>query len=114
MDEREQGFAIKFLWLQEQGSKAIHTHLRGTPGDLTVSLPPVKQRLRRFREGDTSCEDRIRARRPLTILGDVLSKFVFKYPFASAKNIVSHFDMSISTVKNLLGRELGLGQLIRR
>jgi hypothetical protein len=38
MDEREQRSVIKFLWLQEQRSKAIHTHLRGTLGDLAVSL----------------------------------------------------------------------------
>jgi hypothetical protein len=89
MDEREQRFIIKFLRLQEQGSKAIHYHLGGTLGHLAVSLPAVKRWLRRFKEGDTSCEDRNRAGRPLTIMGDILSKFLSKYPFASAKNIAS-------------------------
>jgi hypothetical protein len=56
MDERDQRFVIKFLWLQEQGSKVIHAHLRGTLGDLAVSLPTAKQWLHRSREGDTSCE----------------------------------------------------------
>jgi hypothetical protein len=78
MDEREQRFVIKFLWLQEQGSKAIHAHLRGTLGDLAVSLLTMKRWLHRFREGDTSCKDRNRARRPLTILEDVSSKFLSK------------------------------------
>jgi hypothetical protein len=48
LDEREQRFVIKFLWLQEQGSKAIHAHLRGTVGDCAVSLPTMKRRLRRY------------------------------------------------------------------
>jgi hypothetical protein len=80
MDEREQRLVIKIFWLQAQGSMAIHTHLRGTLGHLAVSLPTVKRRLRRFREGDISCEDGNRAGRLLTILGDVLSKFPSKIP----------------------------------
>jgi hypothetical protein len=47
MDEREQRFVIKFLWLQERGSKAIHAPLRATLEDLAVSLPTVKLWLRR-------------------------------------------------------------------
>jgi hypothetical protein len=104
MDERERCFVIKFLWLQEQGSKAICAHLRGTLGDLAVSLPTVKRWSHRFSEGDTSGEDRNRAGIPLTILKDVLSKFLSKYPFAPAKNIASHFHISVSTVKDLLAR----------
>jgi hypothetical protein len=76
MDEREQNLVVKFLWQQEQGSEAIHTHLWRTFGDLAVSLPTVKRWLPRFREGDISCEDRNRAGRSLTILGEVLSKFL--------------------------------------
>jgi transposase len=114
MNEREQHFVIKFLWLQEQGSKAIHAHLRGTLGDLPVSLPTVKRWLRRFRKGETSYKDRSRAREPLTILGDVSLKLLSKYPFASGKDISNHFDISVSTVKNLLAHELGLRKFTRR
>jgi hypothetical protein len=42
MDEREQRFIIKFLWLQEQGSKVVQAHLRDTLGDLAMSLPTVE------------------------------------------------------------------------
>jgi hypothetical protein len=114
MDEREQHFVIKCLWLQEQGSKVIHTHLRGAVRDLAVSLPTVKRWLRCFREGETSCEDRNRAGRPFTILMDVSSKFLSEYPFASAKNIRSPFDISVLIVKDLLARELGLRKSTRR
>jgi transposase len=64
MDKREQRSVIKFLWLQEQGSKAIHARLRGTLEDLTVSLPTVKRWLGRFTEGDISCKDRNRTGTP--------------------------------------------------
>jgi transposase len=114
MDEREQRFVIKFLWLQEQKNKAILTHLRDTLRGLAVALPTVKLWLRRFREGDTSCEDRSRAGRPLTILGEVLSKTFSKHPFASPENIASHFDLRVSTVMGLLARELGLRIFTRR
>jgi hypothetical protein len=37
-----------------------------------------------------------------------------KYPFASTKNIVSHFDIGGSTMKDLFARELGLCKFTRR
>jgi hypothetical protein len=64
--------------------------------------------LHRFREGNTSCEDRSRSRRPLTVLQDSVLKLLLKYPFASAKNIAIHFGISLSTVKGPLMREPGL------
>jgi transposase len=114
MDEWGQRFVVKFFWLQEQGSKIIHAPLRGTLGNLAVSLPTVKQWLRRFREGDSSCKDRNRPGRPPAILRDVLSKLLSKYLFPSAKNIASHFDISVSTVKDLLAHDLGLRKFTRR
>jgi transposase len=114
MDEREQHFVIRRLWLQEQESKVIHAHLRGTLENFALPLPTVKRWLRRFREGDTSCENRNRAGRLLTILGDSLPKFLFKYMFASAMNIASHFNINMSTVKDLLARELRLRKFTQR
>jgi hypothetical protein len=57
MDEREQCVVIKFFRLQEQVSKAIHTQVRGTRGDIATSLPTLKRCLRRFMEMDTFYED---------------------------------------------------------
>jgi hypothetical protein len=108
MDEREQRVVIEFLWLQEYETKETHAHLRGTLGATTVSLPAGTRWARRFGEGETSCEDKSRLCRPLTILGDVFSKFFLKYPFASAKMIVTHFNISGSTVEDLHVRELEL------
>jgi transposase len=71
MDEREQRVVIKFLWLEEYGTKVIHAHLPGTLGATAVSLRTVKRWVRHFREGYTSCKDKPRLGRPLTILGDI-------------------------------------------
>jgi hypothetical protein len=65
----------------------IHAHLPGTLDATAVLFLTVKRWVHRFREGDTSCEDKPRLGRPLTILGVVLSEFLWKYPFDSAKII---------------------------
>jgi hypothetical protein len=74
----------------------------------------VKRWLLRFREGDRSCEDRTRARRSVTILGDFFSKFLSEHPFVPAKNIASQVDINVSRVKDLLARELELRHFPRR
>jgi hypothetical protein len=43
-----------------------------------------------------------------------LSKFLSKYSFAAAKNIASHFDINVSTIKDFLARQLGLRKFARR
>jgi hypothetical protein len=43
MDEQEQRFVVKFLWLQGLGRKAIHTQLSGTPAEITLSLSTVQR-----------------------------------------------------------------------
>lgn len=114
MDGREQRVVLKILWLQKHGIEVIHVHLRGTLGATAVSLPTVKRRVRHFSEGDTSCEHKLRLGRPLIILGDVLSKFLLKYPFACAEIIAKYFDVSGSTVKNPFIREPGRRKFTRR
>jgi hypothetical protein len=114
MDEREWRIVIKFLWLQEQGSRTIHAHFHDTLGDLAVSLPTVKRWLHRFREGNTFSKHRNRPRRSLTFLGDVLSKFLSKFLFGSAKNIASQFCISLLTLKDLFVHEFGLRNFTRK
>jgi hypothetical protein len=107
MDEREERFIIKFLWLQEQGSKAIHAHLRAL-SEISLCL---------FLPCNGGCVASGKAIHPAKTKQSqkipynsraILSKLLSEYPFASAKNIASHFNISGSTVKDLLARELGL------
>jgi hypothetical protein len=47
-------------------------------------------------------------------LGPVLKKFLNKHPFANAKEMSGHFNISPPTVKEVLRRELGLKRSPRR
>jgi hypothetical protein len=64
--------------------------------------------------GAISCLDEVRPRGPLSILGPPLEHFLEKLPFATALMIAMHFNVSHSTVKDILSRELGLRKLSRR
>jgi len=114
MEKREQRFVIKFFFLKGLGSKKIHRKLQDTIGESAYCLAEVKFWLARFREGDLSCEDHERVGRPLAVLGTVLHKFLTKHPFASARIMAEHFNLSHPTVKEILQREMGLRKFTRR
>jgi hypothetical protein len=50
----------------------------------------------------------------MAIIGDILSKFLVIYPFASAKVMSRHFGMSSSTAKEVLSHELRFRKCARR
>jgi hypothetical protein len=58
---------------------------------------------------DLSCSDLSRAGQPPLTLGPQVEAFLQKYPFASARIIAKHFLATVSTVKEILQRELGSG-----
>jgi transposase len=113
MDEREQRFVIKFLWLQGLGWKAAHTQLSSTLTGTALSLSTVQRWLRRFKEGNTLREDAERPGRPRVIIGNILRKFLARYLFTSAKGMSRHFCVSPSTIKEVLSRELGFRKYSR-
>jgi transposase len=108
MNEFEQRFIMKYFHLKGWGNRRITAELEGTFQGSALSRATVKPWLRKFKSSDLSCLDENRRGRPLTILGPVLKKFLDKYPFASAKVLSRHFDISPPTVKEILHRELGL------
>jgi transposase len=114
MDEAEQRFVITFPWLQKLGGKTIHAQLLATLGGQAVSISTAKRWLRRFKAGDTSCEEAERLGRPMLMMGDSFRMFLEKYPFASAKIMSDHFDVSRATVKAILSRELRRRKSTRR
>jgi transposase len=114
MDEFEQRFIVKYFHLKRWENKRITAELESTFQGSSLSNTTVKRWLRKFKSGDLSCSDEIRPGRPLTILGPVLKKFLQKHPFASAKVMSTHFDISPPTVKEILSRELGLRKYIPR
>jgi histone-lysine N-methyltransferase SETMAR len=114
MDEVEQRFVVKYFFLKGWGNKTITAELQTTFGDSAISNSTVKRWIRKFKNGDFSCDDDSRPGRPLATLGPALQKFLDRYPFASAKVISRHFRLSPPTVKEILMRELGLRKFSRR
>jgi hypothetical protein len=49
----------------------------------------------------------------MVIIGDILCKFVAGYPFASAIVMFRYFGVSLSTVREVLSRELGFKKCVR-
>jgi hypothetical protein len=52
MDEREQRFIVKILWLQGLSGKATHAQLSGKLAESALSLSTAQWSLRRRKDGD--------------------------------------------------------------
>jgi hypothetical protein len=114
MDEAEQRFVVKNLFIKVWGNKKITAEIQIAFGGFAVSNSIFKIWIRKFKNGDVSCDDDPRPGRPLAILALVLQKFLDRYPFSSTRVISRHFCLSPPTVKEILGRELGLKKISRR
>jgi transposase len=114
MEKEEQRFVMKSVWLKGWGAKRIHEQLKSTLGDDSYGVSQIKIWLQKFRNGDLSCKDSPRSRRPLLTLEPQLEAFMQKYSFASARVIAQHFLTTAPTVKDVLQRELGMRKFSRR
>jgi hypothetical protein len=56
MDHFEQRLVLKFLFLKGLRYKAAHMELSSVLGEQAYSLSQTKQWIRRFKDGDLSCE----------------------------------------------------------
>jgi transposase len=79
-----------------------------------LSLSTVQWWLQRFKQGNTSYEEAEGPGRPMIVIGDILSKFLAKYPFASVKVMSQHFGVGALTVKETRVREFGFKKYARR
>jgi hypothetical protein len=114
MEKREQRFVIKFLWLLGERPRQIYHELLATLGSDASSEDSVQYWVGRFASGDTSCEDISRPGRLLTDLAEPLRLFLEDYPFASARMVSRHFNVSARTVKEILACNLDLRKFTRR
>jgi transposase len=114
MDEVEQGFNVKYFFIKGWCNNKITAELQTTFHDSALSSSAVKRWIRKFKNGDFSCDDDSRPGRPMSILGQVLQRFLDRYPFSSARVISRHFHISPSTVKEILRRKLRLKKPSRR
>jgi hypothetical protein len=114
MEKSQQRVIIYYFSLKGWGARKIQKKLIDTFGSDGYSQAQISPWLARFCTGDISCFDEARPGRPLLILGRPLKHFLEKFPFASARTITMQFNVSHSTVKDILSRELGLRKFSRR
>jgi hypothetical protein len=92
----------------------MHEELMNTLSDDSYALSQIQIWLQKFRNGDLSCKDSPRSRKPLLTLGPQLEAFMQKDPFASARVIAQYFLRTVLTIKDIIQRELGMGKFSRR
>jgi transposase len=114
MDEVEQRFVVKYFFIKGWGNKRITAKLQTTFHGSVMSISTVKRWTRKFKNGDLFCDDDSRPGWPTSMLGSVLQQFLDRYPFSSAKVLSRHFRISLSTVKEILTRGVGLQKFSRR
>jgi hypothetical protein len=114
MDEIEQRFVVKYLYIKGCRNNKITTELQTTFHDSAISNLTLTRWIRTFKNGDFSPDDDPRAGRAIPILGPVLRKFLDRDPVSSIKVISNHFRISPPTVKGILRQELGLSKFSRR
>jgi transposase len=113
LHEVEQTFIVKYFLLKEWGNKGTTAELQSALHSSAISNSTVKRWIKKFKTDDLSCDDDPRPGRAIEILGQVLQKFLERYPFASVTARSRHFHISPPTVKEILGRELGLEKFSR-
>jgi hypothetical protein len=74
----------------------------------------IKVWFQKFRNGDLFCKDMLRLWRPLLNLEPQLRTFLEQSSFASARVIGQHFLMTISTIRDILQRQLEMKGFSRR
>jgi hypothetical protein len=114
MEKSQQRVIIYYFSLKSWGARKIQKEFTDTLGSDVYSQVQISRWLARFSTDDISCLDEPRPRRPLSILGPPLEHFMEKFQFVNACIIAMHFNVSHSTVKDILSQELGLRTFSRR
>jgi hypothetical protein len=103
MEQEEQRFLIKYLWMENWGPEKITKNSRSHSELIHTAGPKSK-----YGPRSLSRKDSPHARRRLLTLGPQLAAFRQKYPFVSARVPVQHSLTGVPTIKEILQRELGL------
>jgi hypothetical protein len=114
MERKQQRFVIKFVWLREYRPCQIHQELFATLGSGAYSEDSVQYWVSRFESGGINCEEISRAGRPITDLAEAFRLFLQDDPFTNACMLSRHFDVCVTTVKDILACDLGLKEFTRR
>jgi hypothetical protein len=112
MEKSQQWVIISDFALKGRGARKIQKEVTDTFGSDISSRAQISRWLARFSRHDIFCLNQVRPGRPLSILGWPLEHFLEKFPFSSARIMAMHFNVSHSTVKDVVSRELGLRKIL--
>jgi hypothetical protein len=114
MEEFEQRFVIKFLFIKDLRSKAIHSRLDAALAAVARSLTQVEEWIGRFKTGDSSCQDHCCTGRPSSDLAEALCNLLKEFPFAPSKFLAGRLVASKVTMARVLRNDLGLREYARQ
>jgi transposase len=113
IENREQRYAMKFLFLQETRSKAIHGKLSEVLEEAAVSLATVKRWRQRVKDGNLSHDDEFGSGRPRSDIGEAISQFLSREPFLFARGLKNRLASRSCTIKKVLTGYSGMRKFIR-
>jgi hypothetical protein len=99
MEKSGKRFVILDLWKKNLGVKHIRADMNQMLGPDAYSKVQIAPWVQRFEQGDFSCKAEFRPGGPLLSFGPALSRFLSKYPFASARTIAAHFGVARDSMK---------------
>jgi hypothetical protein len=108
MDKSEQRILINYFWMKGLGSRLIDRELKSVLHDSAHCLSAVDRWVSRFKIDIAASNDNPRPGRPLSDFGSSLAAFLLEFPFASARQMSTHFRASYYTIKEILSCQLGL------
>jgi hypothetical protein len=114
MDQTEQKYVMKFLFMDRRQYKAIQMELSRVLKGHAVSIDVCKYWCRKFKAGDFSMDDRMRLGRPPIELPGAIMNLLNDEPFLSARVLAVRLSSTHQTIKGVLMSDLGMREFVRR
>jgi hypothetical protein len=114
MDQTEQRYMMKFLFMDGRKYKVIYTELSRVLKGHAVSVDVCKYWCRKFKAGDFSMNDRVRPGRPPVELSGAIMSLLSDEPFLSARVLAVRLSSMHHTIKRVLVSDLGMRKFVRR
>jgi hypothetical protein len=105
---------LKFLLLDGRKYKLIHTELSRVLKEHAASVDIYKYWCRKFKAGDFSMDDQVRAGSPPIELSGAVMSLLSDEPFLSARVFAVRLPSTHKTIKGVLVSDLGMQKVVRR
>jgi hypothetical protein len=114
MDQTEQRYVMKFLFMDRRKYKAIHTELSRVLKGYAVLVDVCKYWCRKFKAGGFLMDDRVRPGRPPIELSGRIMSLLSNESFLSALVLAVRLSSMHQTIKRVLVSDLGIHKFVRR